>query len=165
MNKKKKVSGVFGIILAVLIVIGSAGLLFTAFRNKEESAPIYSGGSSSSTVTKLYTHHFDVMFHESGLLAGEVQFPETMIVINFNCISSNPTPYTKLGDLEGDGYIASAFGTIVLVSHMELVGYVEARIVYEGTILCNVYYPDGSIRYITEYNMENYEVRDSVTKI
>lgn len=176
MEKRKKKLGVVSIILAILIGLGSVGFLVSLFRNKENSLPISSGGSSSSTATKLYTHHFDVLCE--GLFGYDSLDSELVVVFNFNCISDNATPYETLGDLEGDGYIVSAFGIVTqVISHFSYttgnmvyeemtVGYAEARIVYDGAILCNVYTGDSPevLSYVF-YDMGDYEVRDSVTKI
>lgn len=57
--------------------------------------------------TKLYRHHFDIVLNET-------DFPlipsGTIVSINVNAISTNPNKWTKFGELDGDGFIVSAFG-------------------------------------------------------
>lgn len=172
MEKRKKKLGVLSIILAVLIGLGSVGFLFSFLRNKEESTQRSSGGSSSSTVTKIYSHHFDVVFEDTIGYNGSVT--SVVWTFNFNCMSDSSRPYETLGDLEGDGYIVSAFGQCAILyngTYTPASVYGEVRIVNDGTIfyyymdLTGTIWSDYGIHYRVVENMGDYEVQDSVTKI
>lgn len=130
------------------------------------------------TYTQLYTHHFDVAISLEALGLTDVD-PDNgcCAVINFNVLSNNSTPYEKLSDMEGDGYIASAFGRFVSLYDNVPVSPVfssivfDCRLVYEGTLWVNVVSTSGFHALIENGcsyfipNMGNYVVADSVTPV
>ena len=65
------------------------------------------GGSSSGT--KLYRHHFDVVLTPTDFATIPVGY---QVHINVNALSTSKTPWATLSELDGGGFIVSAFGTI-----------------------------------------------------
>jgi len=120
--------------------------------NKWEFDEIITTEIDEGGKTTLYSHHFDLIFENDpnfGTFGVEV-----------NAISSNPTPYEKLSDLEGDGYIMSAFGSVGTSV------FVDLRLVHEGT--CYMYMTqisDGTMSAYYVANMGDFELEDSVQKI
>lgn len=165
MGKKKL--GVVSIILIVLI----AGFLFSFLRNKEFTQRSSGSSSSaavtsSSTATKLYTHHFDVNLTHDDLEA----IPELYRVdLNFNVISSSQTPYTKLSDLDGDGYIISAFGLLHDGDTPITTQVFEAKLFYKslqnGALLLHIHnLQNNEVSCVIVTGLNNFELHDSVTK-
>lgn len=59
--------------------------------------------------TKLYKHHFDVVLTHADLAL----IPENSDVhIQVNALSTSGTPWATLGELDGGGFIVSAFGNV-----------------------------------------------------
>lgn len=59
--------------------------------------------------TKLYKHHFDVVLTNADLPS----IPQgTNVSINVNALSTSGTSWQTLSELDGGGFIVSAFGTI-----------------------------------------------------
>lgn len=104
------------------------------------------------SMTTLYSHHFALVVENDPYLGINYS-------IAFNVISNNPTPYEKLSDLEGDGYIMSAFG-------MTETDVFEARLVYQGDVFmyrCSL--NDGTMMGHILPGYGDFPLQDSVTKI
>lgn len=118
----------------------------------------------------VYTHHFDIVLKHADLSL----IPEGMEVhINVNVISNSGTPWTKLSELDGGGYIISAFGTI---SYPQVItSYVfELKIFYSAlnTLLLNIndlnYNNVQAVAVTTVFggtSPNDYNIQDSVSKI
>ena len=108
--------------------------------------------SHKNAGTTLYSHHFALIFVDDPIYG--------TFGVDVNAISNNPKPYEKLSDLEGDGYIMSAFGSVG-----DSV-FVDLRLINEGT--CYMYMTqisDGSMSGYYVENMGDFEVEDSVQQI
>ena len=102
--------------------------------------------------TTLFSHHFDLVVENDPILQIGYSIP-------FNIISNNPTPYEKLSDIEGDGYIMSAIG-------MTDDYVLDVRVVHEGNVLMyKTTLDNGEIAGHILFNYADYPVRDSVQKI
>ena len=95
--------------------------------------------------SKLYRHHFDVVLTHDDLAS----IPSgAQVSINVNALSNSATPWSTLSELDGDGFIIAAFGTI---SYPQVVtSYVfELKIFYSSlnTLLINIHdLTDGSVK-------------------
>ena len=117
---------------------------------------------------KLYRHHFDIVLNHDDL----DDIPSGSIVtINVNALSLDEKPWETLSELDGGGYILSAFGTIV---HPAVVtDYVfELKIYYKtlDVLLVNIHnLTDGSITAVALDSVDggdtpsSWEIEDSVT--
>ena len=66
-------------------------------------------GLVATTGTKFYKHHFDVILTHADLAL----IPENSDVhIQVNALSTSATPWATLGELNGGGFIVSAFGNV-----------------------------------------------------
>ena len=175
--KKNNVLKTIGIVLVSVLLTGLLVGFIANSNNKSSTVRTVRTGQDRS-YTQLYTHHFDVVLSLDQLGLSSVDPNNTCCaVINFNVLSNNPTPYAKLSDMEGDGYIASAFGRFVPLDDNvnvtpPLVPLVlNARLVYEGTVWVdvvsiyggNALVENGRSFFIS--NMADYVVRDSVSVI
>lgn len=111
----------------------------------------------------VYSHHFNININ------AEVVGGTGTIVIPVNAISNNPTPYETLNDLDGDGYIVSAFGMIELPTPLTAFVF-ELKLFYKalsnGTCLIEAYdLTSNNVRCYTITNMGSYALEDSVAKI
>ena len=120
--------------------------------------------------TKLYRHHFDIILKHEDL----VSIPSGMQVhINVNALSTDSNTWTKLGELDGGGFIVSAFGTIsypqVVTTHV-----FELKIYYKSleTLLLNVNdLTNNSVSAVAVTTVfggttpSNYDILDSVTPL
>lgn len=119
--------------------------------------------------TQLYSHHFDVVLtldQAFGALASTVAVygGASYVGINFNVMSNNSTPYETLSDMDGDGYIASAFGVYMVGGSPAFV--FNAQLVYDGNIVIYVTnMSDSSVVTLVVPNMGNFVVEDSVSVI
>ena len=91
--------------------------------------------------------------------------------MNFNVISSDGTTWQTLSELDGKGYIISAFGLLhqgtQIVSQDQVF---EAKLFYSalnnGTLLLNVHnISNGSITATAVAGLNSYSLQDSVNKI
>ena len=102
----------------------------------------------------VYKHHFDLV-----LTSAQTGLPNDT-TLRFNCVSTTKTPYAKFGDLDGDGFIMSAFGeqaqTVIF----------DARLLYQGNLLVYVSnLTDNSVKAYIIPNMADVVIFDSVTRI
>ena len=119
--------------------------------------------------TTLYTHHFVVnITHDDLPSIGSSVYIELV----FNVISNNATPYAKLEELDGDGYIINAFGLFRNVNtHEPTLSVIwECKLFYKdlnnGTLLLN--YNDTSlqsVKCVVVGGFNNYQLEDGVQKI
>lgn len=150
--KNKKLKNVIIIIAACLCTVLVTSVCIGIFSDKQNSAGSATN-NSAKTYSKVYTHHFDVNIDISSV----VGVADTYIPINFNVISSTATPYSKLSDMDGDGYIISAFG--VYEYGGQPVAVFDARLVNDGNILIYVTSTsDGSVQTLIVPNMGNYDI-------
>ena len=165
------------VVLAVLSVV--FGVVFLVNRQTEEVE--LPSSHAAQNYTKVYTHHFDVVLashleRRPGVYTNQTFLPDEVITaasaldqptyvnINFNVISSNATPYSKLSDMEGDGYIISAFGAYEL--NGDIIAVYDARLVYDGNIMLYISgLGDGSVHLGIVDSMGDFVVEDSVTPI
>lgn len=117
--------------------------------------------------TTAYIHHFDVNLSHENLSS----IPEgSRVDLNFNVISNTETKYTKLSDIDGDGYIISAFG-LMYQGDTPLTTYVfDAKLFYKalngGTLLLNINdITNGTIACAVVTALNNYAITDSVNKV
>ena len=125
----------------------------------------------TSDCTKLYKHHFDIVLTNDDLAlipAG------SSVSINVNAISTDDTEWETLSELDGGGFIGSAFGTISYPS----VSYdyiFELKIFYSslgnGTLLLNVHnLTDNSVKCAAVTTVSGgspnaFELEDSVSPL
>lgn len=176
--KNNKLKAIILIVVAVLVCSLAVGFIVsTTSSNRSSSSSLVSRGSNK-TYTQLYSHHFDVVLSLDQLGFSSLDPDNTCCaVINFNVLSNNPTPYAKLSDMEGDGYIASAFGRFVPLDPSVSVSsafssiVLEARLVYDGTVWIYATSVTGNhplIDYGRSFfipNMANFVVQDSVSAV
>ena len=180
------------VLLSVLVVGLSAGLLINSDSgsNSSKSGGVNNAKFNSAiaefteelesqqsaiedlqdrSFTQLYTHHFDVVLtleQAFGDLSSTVAAygGANDLDINFNILSNNSVAYEKLSDMDGDGYIASAFGVYTIGGSPAFV--FNAQLVYDGNIVLYVTnMSDGSVTTRVVLSMANYPVEDSVSAI
>ena len=182
------------ILLSVLVVGLSAGLLLNSNSSSGSSSARSGGVNTSKydsaiaefteelelqqsaieelqdrTYTQLYTHHFVVVLtleQAFGNLSSTVAAygGEDRVYIAFNVMSNSSTVYDKLSDMDGDGYIASAFG-VYAVDDSPFALF-DARVVSDGNIVLYVTnMSDGTVTTLVVPSMANYVVEDSVSAV
>ena len=113
--------------------------------------------------TKLYRHHFDVVLSHADLPA----IPEgSPISINVNAMSTSGDAWETLGELDGGGFIVSAFG-------MLSTNVVELKLFYKAseTLLIQINnLSDGSVTAVALTSVNGgtpseFELQDSVTPL
>lgn len=149
-EKFKKIITIAVIFIAVIIGISS----FAAFKAKKNESAV-------QKTTQLYIHHFDVVLTLEQAFGDSATSVATMggdnwVNINFNVISKNGKAYQKLSDMDGDGYIISAFGAY-LVSGQPIAVF-DARLVNEGRILIYVTTQDGSVQTLIVSEMGDHDI-------
>lgn len=190
--KTLKIMGI--VLLSVLVVGLSAGLLIKSNSSSGSSSARSGGvnvtkfnsaiaefteelESQQSAIeelqdrsySQLYTHHFDVVLtleQAFGDLSSTIAAygGASYVNINFNFMSNNSVAYEELSDMEGDGYIASAFGVYTVGGSPAFV--FNAQLVYDGNIVLYVTnMSDGSVTTLVVPNMSNYGLEDSVSAI
>ena len=118
----------------------------------------------------LYRHHFDVIIAHTDLAA----LPENAVVaINVNALSTSGDPWIHLSELDGKGYIITAFGTQILPTPST--NYVvELKLYYDALGILLIDLRDLTTNTISTYAISTvsngilpiaYEINDSVTKL
>lgn len=117
----------------------------------------------------VYVHHFDVNLNHDDVAAIPSGY---RLDLNFNVISNNDEQYAKLSDMDGDGYIISAFGLLHdMATEIPSTAYVvEGKLFYSalngGTLLLefnNI--TAGTVGCAVATGLNNYELQDSVSKV
>ena len=158
--KNKKLKTIIVIVVSMIVAVFVAGLLINS--DKSDSSSITVSRASNKTYTQVYTHHFDV-----SLSTDITGFPSG-VSINFNVISNNPTPYQTLSDMDGDGYIISAF--CPLEYNGNIIAVVEGKLFYSalnnGSLLVQLNrLGDNTVENYVFSNLNDFVVLDSVTAI
>ena len=136
------------------------------FKNKAAFLSALKGEDGS----RVYTHFFQIVLNHSDLPL----IPEGAEVrINVNAISSSGTEWETLSELDGNGYIVSAFGTIVY-PQVDPTNVFELKLFYKSlnTILLNVHsLADNSVKAIAlttcggGQSAKDFPLIDNVTEI
>lgn len=149
-----------------LFIVGNG----TAINNRKNAFAVYPDGSikinGNDAGAKLYVHHFDVVLTDNdigGLPSG------TTVTINVNAISNDGNQWATLEELDGKGYILSAFGQIVLPTP-QVSPIFELKLFYKdygnGTLLLQVNnLMDATVTCVTVMGKNTFALQDSVSAI
>ena len=124
--------------------------------------------------TCLYRHHFDIPLNNTDLAIIPAGYA---VNINVNALSTSGTAWETLSELDGGGFIVSAFGTMCLISdptQIDTTRVFELKIYYNalGTLLLNIHdLTDNSVTAVAITSVSSgqtpstYEIDDSVAKL
>jgi len=140
-------------------------------------APLISievGDVKYSVAQKLYKHHFDVNLNNTDLPLIPVGY---VVNINVNALSASGTAWQTLSELDGGGFIVSAFGFMCLLSdptQIDTAHVFELKVYYNalGKLLLNVHdLTDNTVKAIAIASVgggltpSTYAIQDSVVAI